>query len=123
MDNEKQRGNRFMLLLHFYKESKFIGQKLLWVEFTRNSGHLINLLLNHLTAGTKELKGSEGLVTSDPDFESMRIAVADVRSNLSVYGDSDLPENFNEATEIKVMQITTGWPVHEASYGMLGGHS
>lgn len=104
---------RATLLLHFYNDQQFMGQKLHWVEVidSRSLEVLIDLLLQGCKA--EDMHGSDEFPTMSDRFQQIKRALIDVYTRL---GHTFSREHFGEATTVRVMQVILDRPIEKPYY-------
>lgn len=93
------------LLLHFYNEEHFIGQRLLWVEV--KSTRALWVLISLLAKGRKP----EDLWQGTEEFPTEGIRDSGIPHSLEMAFDQCAYDPaWRIANSVRVMQVSEGWP-------------
>lgn len=101
---------RAILLLHYYKDSTFVGQKLQWVEVP--SAGALCTLLNYLAQGFRatDLRGTEAFPTESAGYRAIRGELEMAYEDPFYTGVLRLPVDQRQAKTVRVVQVIPGWP-------------
>lgn len=98
---------KLAILLHFYKEGKFIGQKIHCVEFSDPKQFFSFVDLLAQGRKEKDFVGTEDLPKQTPGFVKIKYELAKVYENPYRLGYPPNVLELEQADEVRVMQILT----------------
>jgi hypothetical protein len=118
---EEKKTIKVMLVLHYYVEDRFVGQKLHWAEF-ETSG-LLQVFMGCIAQGiTKELLDGGGTEAYPTDSVGFHRICTELELVWRIPQDLRLNKAWNEGTDqgmarhIRVVQVTKGWEIPVANY-------